>query len=185
MPGLIGYMLAIVVTLGGYFAALNWLISPPDPWQLNPKLSQSASQRPASKKRLPPAVRPAEAAIAQETTASTGRDVNLASVETSIPVQESEPASIQPSEIEVEPAIARKIAGTVPPMAEPARIMHRDALPMKTKPGNRKRAQRNTGRKLELMVLRTYQRSDGKRFTRLLPIERTRNALAFQPDNAW
>jgi hypothetical protein len=185
MPGLIGYMLAIVVTLGSYFAALNWLISPPDPWQSNPKLSQSASQRPASRKRLPPAVRPAEAAIAQETTASTEPDVDLARIETSVPVPESERASIQPSEIDVAPAIARKIAETVPTMAEPARVMHRDAAPMKIKSGNRKRVERNTGRKLELMVLRTYQRSDGKRFTRLLPMERVRSALAFQPDNAW
>ena len=35
------------------------------------------------------------------------------------------------------------------------------------------------------MVLRTYERSDGKRFTRLLPLSSARNALAFQPDEPW
>jgi hypothetical protein len=35
------------------------------------------------------------------------------------------------------------------------------------------------------MVLRTYERSDGKRFTRLLPINSARSAMAFQPDDAW
>ena len=50
MPGLIGYMLAIVITLGGYFAALNWLISPPDPWQSNAKIPASTAQHVAAKK---------------------------------------------------------------------------------------------------------------------------------------
>jgi hypothetical protein len=35
------------------------------------------------------------------------------------------------------------------------------------------------------MVLRTYERSDGKRFTRLLPLSAVRNAMAFQPDDQW
>jgi len=33
------------------------------------------------------------------------------------------------------------------------------------------------------MVLRTYERSDGMRFTRLLPLNSARNAMAFQPDD--
>ena len=44
MPALIGYMLAIVITLGGYFAALNWLIRPPDPWQSSAKIPASTAQ---------------------------------------------------------------------------------------------------------------------------------------------
>jgi len=35
------------------------------------------------------------------------------------------------------------------------------------------------------MVLRTYERSDGMRFTRLLPLNSARNAMAFQPDDPW
>jgi len=39
------------------------------------------------------------------------------------------------------------------------------------------------------MVLRTYERSDGTRFTRLLPLnsarDALRNAMAFQPDDVW
>jgi hypothetical protein len=63
--------------------------------------------------------------------------------------------------------------------------MRREVSLQKTRPGNRKRVERNTNRKLELMVLRTYERSDGKRFTRLLPLSSARTALAFQPDGQW
>jgi hypothetical protein len=35
------------------------------------------------------------------------------------------------------------------------------------------------------MVLRTYERSDGKRFTRLLPLSSARNAMAFQLGDPW
>ena len=50
MPALIGYMLAIVITLGGYFAALNWLIRPPDPWQSSARIPASTAQHVAAKK---------------------------------------------------------------------------------------------------------------------------------------
>jgi hypothetical protein len=63
--------------------------------------------------------------------------------------------------------------------------MRREVPPTKAKPGARKRVERNASRKLELMVLRTYERSDGKRFTRLLPLSGARDALAFQPDDPW
>jgi hypothetical protein len=53
MPGLLGYMVAIVVTLGGYLAGLHWLVTPPDPWQSNPKAAWLAPQ--TAKKRLPAA----------------------------------------------------------------------------------------------------------------------------------
>jgi len=68
-------------------------------------------------------------------------------------------------------------------------VARHDVSATKTRPGNRKRVERNTSRKLELMVLRTYERSDGKRFTRLLPLNSARNTLrntmAFQPDDPW
>jgi len=69
--------------------------------------------------------------------------------------------------------------------AETAHVARHDASATKTRYGNRKRVERNTSRKLELMVLRTYERSDGKRFTRLLPINSARSAMAFQPEDAW
>lgn len=172
MPGLIGYMLAIVVTLGGYFAGLNWLISSPDPWQPNPRISLTTANQ--AKKRLP-VKRPAEASAAEPMEA-TKEDIKVASVQTAAPVQASEIETIRP----IEPNITEAAR----PVAASARV-RREAPPTKIKSGNRKRVERNTSRKLELMVLRTYERSDGKRFTRLLSMDSARNALAFQPDNAW
>jgi hypothetical protein len=174
MPGLIGYMLAIVVTLGGYFAGLNWLISPPDPWQPNPRISLTTANQ--AKKRPPPVKRPAEASAA-ELTEGAKEDIKVASAETAAPVQASEIETIRP--------IEQNITEAARPVAASARIVRREAPPTKIKSGNRKRVERNTSRKLELMVLRTYERSDGKRFTRLLSMDSARNALAFQPDNAW
>jgi hypothetical protein len=173
MSGLIGYMLAIVITLGGYLAGLHWLVSPPDPWQPNPKAAQIAQQ--TARKRVP-VVAPAEASV--PVTAPAEPDTKLASVETS-----ETSASVQASEPET---VTKPISmEATRPAAEPARIVHRDVPPAKIRPGVRTRVERNTSRKLELMVLRTYERSDGKRFTRLLPINSARNALAFQPDDAW
>jgi hypothetical protein len=181
MPGLIGYMLAIVITLGGYFAALNWLIRPPDPWQSNAKIPASTAQHFAARQR-PPVVKPAEPANARSTTPAEP-DTGLASVETSAPFAASENETTQPVEPTVmqapQPAEATRAA------VETAHAARRDVSATKTRPGNRKRVERNTGRKLELMVLRTYERSDGKRFTRLLPLNSARNALAFQPDDPW
>src|SRR5947209_16696536 len=68
MPALIGYMVAIVVTLGGYFAGLHWLVSPPDPWQANPKVSQSHAT--PAKKRVA-AVKPQPAADVEAAVSST------------------------------------------------------------------------------------------------------------------
>jgi hypothetical protein len=179
MPALIGYMLAIVITLGGYFAALNWLIRPPDPWQSNAKVPASTAPHVAARKR-PPVVKPAEAANFEPTTPAEP-DRRLASVETSAPVAANE------NEATVEPTIvqARLPAEAARAAVEPAHVARRDVSATKTRPGNRKRVERNTGRRLELMVLRTYERSDGKRFTRLLPLNSARNAMAFQPDDPW
>ena len=181
MPGLIGYMLAIVITLGGYFAALNWLIRPPDPWQSNAKIPASTAQHVAAKKR-PPVVKPAEPANSESTTLAEP-DTGLTSVETSEPLAASETETTRP----VEPTIVQAHLSPEAPRAviETPHVARRDLSATKTKPGNRKRVERNTSRKLELMVLRTYERSDGKRFTRLLPLSSARNAMAFQPDDPW
>jgi hypothetical protein len=178
-------MLAIVITLGGYFAALNWLIRPPDPWQSSARIPASTAQHFAARKR-PPVVKPAEPANS-ESTAPAEPDTRLASVETSAPVAASESETTQP----VEPTImqAHLPAEAAGAAVETPHAARRDVSATKTRPGNRKRVERNTerntGRKLELMVLRTYERSDGKRFTRLLPMNSARNAMAFQPDDPW
>jgi hypothetical protein len=181
MPGLIGYMLAIVITLGGYFAALNWLIRPPDPWQSSAKIPASTAQHSAARKR-PPAVKPAEAANS-ELAAPAEPDATLASVEASAAPAASENETTRP----VEPTIvqAQLPADATRAVVETPHVARRDVSATKTRPGNRKRVERNTSRKLELMVLRTYERSDGKRFTRLLPLNSARNAMAFQPDDPW
>lgn len=185
MPGLIGYMLAIVITLGGYFAALNWLIRPPDPWQSNAKVPASTAQHFAARKR-PPVVKPAEAANSESTTPAEP-DTRLAIVETPAPVAASETETTRP----VEPTIvqAHLPAEATRAVVETTHVARRDVSATTTRPGNRKRVQANAGRKLQLMVLRTYERSDGKRFTRLLTLNSARsdlrNALAFQPDDPW
>jgi hypothetical protein len=173
-------MLAIVITLGGYFAALNWLIRPPDPWQSSAKTPASTAQHFSARKR-PPVVKPAEVANS-ETTSPAEPDTRLASVETSAPVAASENETTRP----VEPTIMQApLPAEATRAVETAHAARRDVPATKTRPGNRKRVERNTGRKLELMVLRTYERSDGKRFTRLLPMSSARNAMAFQPDDQW
>jgi hypothetical protein len=180
MPGLIGYMLAIVITLGGYFAALNWLIRPPDPWKSNAKIPASTAQHFAAKKG-PPVVKPAEAAN-YEAPAPAEPDMTLASVEPPAPIAASvnEPTRpVQPAVVQAHPSEAAR------PVVATAHVARREVSATKTRPGNRKRVERNTSRKLELMVLRTYERSDGKRFTRLLPISSARNAMAFQLDDPW
>lgn len=169
-------MLAIVVTLGGYLAGLHWLISPPDPWQPNPKIAQSNARFFGVKKQMPAIAKPAEANVASELVTLT-EPVKSAGVETAIPVQTSGDETARPSiQSAVQPAR---------PVAEPARIVRREAPAIKTRPIHRKRVERTANRKLELMVLRTYERSDGKRFTRLLSLNSVRNASAFQPGGQW
>jgi hypothetical protein len=181
MPALIGYMLAIVITLGGYFAALNWLIRPPDPWQSNAKITTGTAQHVAARKR-PPVVKPAEAAGSQPTVPAEP-DTRLASVETSTPAAAHENETTRP----IEPTIvqAHPPVETTRSAVETAHVARRDVSATKTRAGNRKRVEKNPSRKLELMVLRTYERSDGKRFTRLLPMNSARNAMALQPDDPW
>lgn len=187
MPGLIGYMLAIVITLGGYFAALNWLIRPPDPWQSNAKIPANTAQQFAARKR-PPVVKPAQAAT-PEPSAANEPDTRMASVEmpASVEITESTPAQRpEPPVVQARrPAETPPQADATQPTPGPAHIMRREASATKTRPGNRKRVEANAGRKLQLMVLRTYERSDGKRFTRLLPLSSARNAMAFYPGDPW
>jgi hypothetical protein len=181
MPALIGYMLAIVITLGGYFAALNWLVRPPDPWQSSAKITTGTAQHVAARKQ-PPAVKLAEAAESQPTVPAEP-DTRLASVEP--------PAAVAALENETTPSIGPAVAPAHRPpetaraVVETAHVARRDVSATKTRPSNRKRVARYTSRKLELMVLRTYERSDGKRFTRLLPISSARDAMAFQLDDPW
>jgi hypothetical protein len=178
-------MLAIVITLGGYFAALNWLIRPPDPWQSTAKIPASSAQHFSARKR-PPVVKPAEP-TSYESATPAEPDTRLASVEMSAPVAASENETTRPVELPI--VQAQQPAEVTRAVVETAHVARRDASATKTRPGNRKRVEKNTSRKLELMVLRTYERSDGKRFTRLLPMSSARNdlrnALAFQPDDPW
>jgi hypothetical protein len=174
-------MFAIVITLGGYFAALNWLVRPPDPWQSSAKITTGTAQHIAARKR-PPAVKPAEAAESPPAVPAEP-DTRLASVEP--------PAAVAALEKETPPATGPVVAPTHPPpettrtVVEAAHVAHRDVSATKTRHVNRKRVERPASRKLELMVLRTYERSDGKRFTRLLPLSSARNAMAFQLNDPW
>jgi hypothetical protein len=181
-------MLAIVVTLGGYFVGLHWLISPPDPWQPNARISAANAQQLPVRKR-PPRVRPVEAATVSEAAAATQPDARPANVETSSLVEAGESEEPRPIEPNVVRATQAAAASPHPDatqrVVEPVHAVRRELSATKTRPGNRKRVERNTSRKLELMVLRTYERSDGKRFTRLLPMSSARNAMAFQPDDPW
>jgi hypothetical protein len=148
-------------------------VSPPDPWQSNPKTAQLLQQ--TLRKRLPPVATPAQARAALAPSAEP--DMRLARVETSESVQAGESETVPPAE----PNNVR----TTRPTLEPARVVRREVSPPKIRPSKRNRVEKNTNRKLELMVLRTYERSDGKRFTRLLPLSAVRNAMAFQPDEQW
>jgi hypothetical protein len=179
MPALMGYMLAIVLMLSGYFAGLQWLITPADPWQPNPKLSQSTVQQ-AGKKRS----RPTTQILPQTAQAITSpMESRMSSLISNAVASEelSKPLPVSTNEL-------AHMQITDPPLVEAARSagtpdIAPNALTPKAKSRKHKRPSRTT-RKPVVMVLRTYERSDGQRFTRLLPIS-TRNAYAFQPSNAW
>jgi hypothetical protein len=181
MPALIGYMLAIVVTLGGYFAGLHWLISPPDPWQAGARTQTSSAHATATRKRVP-AARPAEIART-EPDASKESEVTLATVEAppAAPVSTSETAlPIAPAVLSLSPKQSVRTEDKPPARTEAARPEPRRET--KPKPVHRKLADKSAGRKLQLMVLRTYQRADGTRFSRLLSLSEARSAMAFQPE---
>src|SRR4051812_5584302 len=169
MAGLLGYMLAIVITLGGYLAGLHWLVSPSDPWQANPKLAQSSAQS-AKKRVVPP--KPAEAAVA-EAPAAAEPLVSPAPLAPSKPVMEAraeappklpsvEPAAlaehVKPQRPVVQDAVRSERHATSSPQArrDPPAVRH------KASPRTRL-AERSEGRRLQLMVLRTYEGPDGRR----------------------
>lgn len=186
MAGLLGYMLAIVITLGGYLAGLHWLVSPSDPWQANPKLAQSSAQ-PAKKRVAPP--KPAEATAAEAAAAPEPQvapeplppikpvmearaeaPAKLASVERPIlaeSVKPQKPAVQEAVHSERHAALSSQ-ARRDPPAAKPKPIPHR------------RLAERTEGRRLQLMVLRTYEGPDGRRFSRLLPLSAARQTFAFR-----
>jgi len=174
-------MFAIVITLGGYFAALNWLVRPPDPWQSSAKMTTGTAQHVAARKQ-PAAVKPAEA-VESQPTVPPEPDTRLASVEPPAAVAALEKESTRSSGPAVAPV--HRPAEATRAVVETAHVARREISATKTRPGNRKRVERHASRKLELMVLRTYERSDGTRFTRLLPLSSARNAMAFQLDDPW
>lgn len=182
MPALIGYMLAIVVTLGGYFVGLQWLISPPDPWQANAKM-QTSSAHPVARKRAP-VVKPAEVASVEAAVAKEP-DTGIAHIE--------QPAALAVAAIERAPPEPVVLPRASKEFAAPLRVEEKAAVRTEaarpeprreTRPRSvhRKLADRSSSRKLQLMVLRTYERSDGTRFSRLLPMNEARSAMAFQPE---
>lgn len=183
MPALIGYMLAIVVTLGGYFAGLHWLISPPDPWQANARM-QTSSAHPAAKKKTP--AKPVVEAAAVEPAMPKEPEVKVATeaAPPAVDMTASEPAppvesAVTPRPLP-QPATLQRAEDKLAARAEATRPEPRRET--RPKPVHRKLAERSSGRKLQLMVLRTYERSDGTRFSRLLPLSAVRSAMAFQPE---
>src|SRR5437763_345414 len=131
MPALIGYMLAIVITLGGYFAALNWLIRPPDPWQSGAKVTTGTAQHSAARKRLP-VVKPAEAVNAEPTTPAEP-DTRLASIEPPAPVATNKNEAAQP----VGPTIVQTHPPTeaARPVVEVTHAARREVSATKPRPG--------------------------------------------------
>jgi hypothetical protein len=182
MPALIGYMLAIVVTLGGYFAGLHWLISPPDPWQANARM-QTSSSHPAVKKKAPPKL-VETAAVEPAAPTEPELKVTTPAMPAAVEITASEPARAVESAVAPrappQPATLQRAEDKLAARAEATRPEPRRET--RPKPVHRKLAERSSGRKLQLMVLRTYERSDGTRFSRLLPLREARSVMAFQPE---
>src|SRR5206468_6313338 len=167
---------------GGYFAGLHWLISPPDPWQASAS-TQSSSIHEAGARKRAPAQKPAELARAERETLK-APEVELAATETpaaavttSGPASPTEPAVVLPSPKQSTP---RRAEENPPARTEAARSEPRREI--KPKSLHRQLADRSSRRKLQLMVLRTYERADGTRFSRLLSVSEARSAMAFQPE---
>ena len=183
MPALIGYMIAIVVTLGGYFAGLHWLISPPDPWQASARTQTGGAHVVAARKRAPP--KPAEIAGGVEHDTLKYPEIRLATTEappaiaatTSGTASPAEPAVLSPPPKQSAPSRAEE-----KPPARTEAVRPEPRRETKPKPVHRKLADGSSGRKLQLMVLRTYERPDGTRFSRLLSVSEARSAMAFQSE---
>jgi hypothetical protein len=193
MPALLGYMIAIVVTLGGYMVGLHWLLTPPDPFMPDsraPRLAASHVKHEPSKQKSPLAAVAAETPTspvpASPSTASAGSSAGGAEAEPPTagrPAAESarseneqrlpSPAATSPTTAALTPA-----AGNASPadrhLAEASSSSQRGSNQEKKAPARKRVAE---GRQLQVMILRTYQSADGRRFTRLIPLreaERTR-----------
>jgi len=189
-------MLAIVVTLGGYFAGLHWLISPPDPWQSNARTQTTGSAHPVAARKRPPAVAPAQTAgiaadVSKQADVSKEPDAKISTAETRVAAATTVSEMTSPVETaamphpSVPPAAAPSTAARRTEQKAPAReVAARPAPRQETKPKaiHRRLAERSPARSLQLMVLRTYQRPDGTRFSRLLPWSEARSVMAFQSE---
>jgi hypothetical protein len=111
--------------------------------------------------------------------------INVAAAEppAAAPVTTAEPASpVEPAAAPLptkHSAVSSRAEGNLSARAEaPPPELRRET---RRKPVHRKLADANPGRKLQLMVLRTYEGPDGRRFSRLLSLNEARNTMAFQP----
>ena len=163
MPALIGYMVVVVVMLGGYLTGLHWLVSPPDVWQPHSQAQLVVKKRP----HVPPVpsgpayqpVTVAAPAVAVEAPAEPPAAVQQAAVLPVVAEKEKPAAVVQ---------LAKLTPSSEPANSERATPTPRSAL--------RNRAEKKPARRPVLMVLRTYERSDGTRFSRLLPMGVARQA---------
>jgi len=209
MPAFLGYMVAIVVTLGGYMVGLHWLLTPPDPFMPDPRSQHLATSHvkhetgkpkirltavaPAAAAAESPPVPPSPSiASANDTTASAEANPSPADPPASEGAR-SEKDELSPPPVSTAPtstaALTPPAAGSVP-RAEAQRL---GEAPSASHPGrnqeNRAPARKRLaeGRQLQLMILRTYQSADGRRFTRLIPLReaagnRTTRQIALAPE---
>lgn len=205
MPALLGYMIAIVVTLGGYMIGLHWLLTPPDPFMPDPRSRQlvtSHVKHEAGKPRSRLAAM-APIAVAGETPAS-----SVPASTTKVSAQDST-ASTKVDQRPADPPSSARSAntptqlGSSPTVTPP--VPHAAATTVVDASGNAPQAQHLAqasyssqrssnqdkkaavrkglaeGRQLQVMILRTYQSADGRRFTRLIPLrEAERNRITRQ-----
>jgi hypothetical protein len=162
MPALFGYMLVIVVMLGGYLTGLHWLVSPPGVWQAQPQL-------PAKKRAHTPTVQ-AGPAYQTVTVMAPAKVVEAPAAAPAIAQQ----ASPLPETEEKERPSAPVVLARLTPASEPANVQR--AAASIARPAMRIRVGKKPARRPILMVLRTYERSDGTRFSRLLPMGVARQA---------
>lgn len=162
MPALLGYMLVIVVMLGGYLTGLHWLVSPPDVWQPQPQLT-------AKKRAHAPTVLAGPAYEAAIVTVP-AKVVEAPAAAPAIAQQ----ATPLPETVEKEKPSAPVLLARLTTASEPANVER--TAPSIARPAMRVRVGKKPAHRPILMVLRTYERSDGTRFSRLLPVGVARQA---------
>jgi hypothetical protein len=144
----------------------------------------TGSAHPAGKKRAP--ARPVEVAARVEPAAAKEPDVTPPAAEATIETPAAVAMNVSAPEPVVaplplpQPAPLSRVEERLSARAEATRPEPRRET--RAKSPHRKLADRSSGRKLQLMVLRTYQGPDGRRFSRLLSLREARNAMAFQSD---